>query len=82
MVRLEKKIKVAGSPRTTPTERRMMKGLLLPRFDLHLSEMEPRIGVQKKPTNGDKHQIRVMCLWRTPRPQKYEKLMHVLCYVR
>ena len=43
-----------------------MKGRLLPRADLHLSERLPRIGVRKNPTRGDKHQIRVMWLCETP----------------
>ena len=49
-------------PNTTPIERRIMKGLLLPKLDLHRSERDPMIGVRKNPINGDKHQIRVMCL--------------------
>ena len=51
----------------TPTESRMMNGLLLPRFDPQRSDMEPRMGVKKKPTNGDRHQIRVMCSCFTPK---------------
>ena len=54
------------SPRTTPIERSTMKGLLRPKLDLHLSDNDPKIGVRKKPMSGDKHQIRVMCSWRTP----------------
>ena len=53
-------------PRMTPTDKRMMNGRLLPSVDLQRSETDPRIGVQKNPTNGERHQIRVMCLWRTP----------------
>ena len=49
-------------PRTTPIERRMIKGLLLPKLDLHRSERDPMIGVRKNPINGDKHHMRVMCL--------------------
>ena len=47
-------------------DRRMMKGLLRPSGDLHLSDKEPRMGVRKNPTSGDKHQIRVMWDWDTP----------------
>ena len=47
-------------------ERRIMKGLLLPREDLHLSERLPRMGVRKNPTRGDRHQIRVMWDCDTP----------------
>ena len=54
------------SPRTTPIERSTMKGLLRPKLDLHLSDNDPKIGVRKKPMSGDKHQISVMCSWRTP----------------
>ena len=49
-----------------------MKGLLLPKLDLHRSERDPMIGVRKNPINGDKHQIRVMCSWSTP-----EKKLHI-----
>ena len=47
-------------------DRRMMKGLLLPKGDLHLSERLPKMGVRKNPTNGDKHQMSVMFDWDTP----------------
>jgi hypothetical protein len=49
-------------PNTTPIERRIMKGRLLPKLDLHRSERDPMMGVRKNPINGDKHQISVMCL--------------------
>ena len=39
---------------------RIMKGLLLPSVDLHLSDKLPKMGVRKNPTRGDRHQIRVM----------------------
>ena len=55
-----------NAPKITPTERAMMKGLRLPRFELHLSDMDPMIGARKNPINGDKHQIMVMCSCRTP----------------
>ena len=50
----------------TPMERKIIKGLLLPKFERHRSERDPIIGVRKKPMSGDKHQIKVMCSWRTP----------------
>ena len=62
-------------PSTTPILSRMMKGLLLPRADLHLSDKLPRIGVRKKPTRGDRHQIRVMCVCDTPSIEIYRFLM-------
>ena len=43
-----------------------MKGLLLPKGDLHLSERLPKMGVRKKPTSGDRHHISVICDWETP----------------
>ena len=54
-------------PKITPIDRRIMKGLLLPKLDLHRSERDPMIGVRKNPINGDKHQISVMCSWSTPK---------------
>ena len=53
-------------PRTTPIDSRMMKGLLLPSGDLHLSDRLPRMGVRKNPTSGERHQMRVMCDCDTP----------------
>ena len=53
-------------PMITPIERKIIKGLLLPKFERHRSERDPIIGVRKKPMSGDKHQIKVMCSWRTP----------------
>ncbi len=54
------------SPSTTPMDSSSMNGLLLPRLEPQRSDMEPRMGVRKKPTRGDRHQIRVMCSWWTP----------------
>ena len=65
-----------NSPRTTPTDRRMMNGLRRPRVDRHRSDTDPRIGVQKNPTSGDRHQIRVMCLCRTPATEKQLPLVN------
>lgn len=48
-------------------DRSIMKGLRRPRFERHLSDRDPRMGVQKNPTKGDRHQIRVMCLCKTPK---------------
>lgn len=53
-------------PSTTPMERRMMKGLLLPRLEPHLSEREPMTGVRKNPMSGDRHQIIVVREWSIP----------------
>ena len=53
-------------PNTTPMDRSIMNGLLLPKLDLHRSERDPMIGVRKNPIKGDKHQMRVICLWSTP----------------
>ena len=50
----------------TPMESMMMKGLLRPRLDPHLSESEPMTGVRKNPISGERHQIIVMWSWRTP----------------
>ena len=47
-------------------ERRIMKGLRLPKLDRHRSDKEPKIGVRKNPMRGERHQIKVMCSWRTP----------------
>ena len=57
----------------TPMERRMMKGLLLPRLEPHRSESDPMTGVRKKPIKGERHQIIVMCSCRTPETKKYNK---------
>ena len=53
-------------PNTTPIERRIMNGRLLPKLDLQRSERDPIIGVRKNPIKGDKHQIRVICSCSTP----------------
>ena len=53
-------------PSMTPTERMMMKGLLRPRLEPQRSDSEPMTGVRKKPISGERHQIIVMCSWRTP----------------
>ena len=52
-----------------------MKGRLRPKFDLHRSLSDPINGVRKKPTIGDKHQIRVMCLCSTPETDHNYKLI-------
>lgn len=43
-----------------------MKGLRLPKVDLHRSLNDPRTGVKKNPTRGDKAQTKVICWCSTP----------------
>ena len=69
-------------PKITPIDRRMMKGLLLPKLDLHRSDKDPMIGVRKNPIKGDKHHISVMCLWSTPgKVIEISVFVHHNCYI-
>lgn len=49
-----------------PIEKRMMNGRRRPKFMRHRSLSEPKIGVRKKPINGDRAHTSVICWCWTP----------------
>lgn len=48
-------------PMKIPIENRIINGLRRPKFKRQRSLSEPKIGVKKNPTNGDKAQTSVIC---------------------
>lgn len=50
----------------TPIDNSIIKGLLRPKVSRQRSLIEPKIGVKKNPTSGDKAQTSVICWCSTP----------------